>query len=147
MRRVISTITAILVATATIAQTTIHIAPNGSDANSGTDSSPMLTLQAAIRKVVSTTAKDTAFIDVDLGREPLQEILCTMIGVVRQHIGIYTVLRTCCQQPPSKHVYVPGRSWAICGTAWFDYSLRFNKELAKALKCTFFSSGKDICAR
>ena len=67
MRRVISTITAILVAAATLAQTTIHIAPDGSDANSGTDSSPMLTLQAAIRKVVSTTAKDTAFIDVAPG--------------------------------------------------------------------------------
>lgn len=67
MRRVISTITAILVASATIAQTTIHIAPNGSDANSGTVSSPMLTLQAAIKKVVSTTAKDTAFVDVAPG--------------------------------------------------------------------------------
>ena len=67
MKQLFSTIAVILFATTTVAQTTIHIAPNGKDINQGTKSSPMLTLRAAINKVVSTTTKDTAFIEVAPG--------------------------------------------------------------------------------
>lgn len=56
-----------LAACCAIAQSHIHIAPDGNDGNSGAKDAPLKTLQAAIEMAVSVTEKSTAYIEVAPG--------------------------------------------------------------------------------
>lgn len=52
---------------AATAQSHIHISPQGNDSDKGTKDAPMRTLQAGINMAISTTATDTAYIEVAAG--------------------------------------------------------------------------------
>lgn len=66
-QRILCVAIAAIVAMAVAAQSHIYIAPEGNDSNKGTKRAPLQTLQKALNMAVSTTAKDTAYIEVAAG--------------------------------------------------------------------------------
>lgn len=69
-------ISVFLMVCGTAAQTRIYLSPQGNDANNGTEKAPLFSLQAALKKVVSTTRRDTAYIEVAAGDYYMQEGCC-----------------------------------------------------------------------
>ena len=66
-KRFLIAIIAVITVLTAVAQKHIYLAPNGNDNNIGTIDEPMLSLQAAIDAAISTTEKDTAYIEVAAG--------------------------------------------------------------------------------
>lgn len=75
----IATITTI-VATA---QSHIYMSPQGSDSNSGSPEAPLFSLQKALDKAISTTADDTAYIEVAAGDYYLTSGACITTPTTR----------------------------------------------------------------
>ena len=74
MKNIYTTLAILLLTAVTaVAQTHIHLSPHGNDSNKGTATAPMRTLQTAINMAISTTAKDTAYIEVAPGHYPMQQ--------------------------------------------------------------------------
>ena len=66
-QKILCVVIAAIAAIAATAQSHIHISPQGNDSNKGTKEAPMRTLQAGINMAISTTATDTAYIEVAAG--------------------------------------------------------------------------------
>ena len=66
-QRILCVVIVAIATVATTAQSRIYISPQGNDSNKGTKEAPMRTLQAAINMAISTTATDTAYIEVAAG--------------------------------------------------------------------------------
>ena len=66
-KKILCVVIAAIAAIAATAQSRIYISPQGNDSNKGTKEAPMRTLQAGINMAISTTATDTAYIEVAAG--------------------------------------------------------------------------------
>lgn len=66
-QRILCVAIAAIAAMAAAAQSHIYIAPEGNDSNKGTKRAPLQTLQRALDMAISTTATDTAYIEVAAG--------------------------------------------------------------------------------